>query len=338
MTSKHGGVGLGTFPFAGPFSPVASDTMLAILRKYVASGGSYIDTAPTYSHGAVERLLGSELLASNRDKIVLATSCGYVRTPEGKYRVSGKYADVMRDCEESLARLGTDYIDVYYSHIPDMDTPFDETIDAMRALKERGAIRSIGVSNVTLEQLRQYNAHGDISFVQNRFSPINRALPAELINYCAANDISVVAYQVLERGILTDRGARGLQLRSGDLRESKPEFSPNALPRLSAWVDTYLKPLAAGEGIPIASLVIWWALQLPGVALCQCGATSPRQLEEVLGARTLSPRVGILEALESAYAVLERQIRESAGQTVRAFMGLEAYDIYKGSASGEARR
>lgn len=338
MTATYAGVGLGTFPFAGPFTPVTGESARGILRRFVAGGGGYLDTSPTYAHGSVEALVGEVLREFPREDLQIATSCGYVRQDDGGYKVSGARADVEADCEDSLRRLGLGYIDVYFSHIPDLSVSFAETVDAMCSLQRRGLIRALGVSNVTLEQLKSYNASGAIRYVQNRFSPINRTLGDDFVTYCRDHDIAIVAYQVLERGLLTNGGARGLRLREGDLRHTKPEFAQTVSERLGLWLRTSICPLAAQHNVSVAALAIWWATHLPGVQICQCGATSVAQVEDILAARSFQPRGELLAILEVAYQELERQIRGTTGGTIRGFMGLESYNVYKGSASGEMRR
>lgn len=195
-----GGVGLGTFPLAGPFSPVSPEDAITILDAYFNAGGLYLDTAPTYAFGGVEKLLGSYLHGRPRESFVLSSSCGYVRDGEG-YRVSGQRADVLRDAAESLERLNLDYFDIYISHIPDLNTPLEETASALQELKDAGLARRIGVSNVTSEQLRRYRSAGDISIVQNRFSYVNRTVTQTLQDELSGVDM--VAYQVIERGLLS---------------------------------------------------------------------------------------------------------------------------------------
>ena len=138
------GIGLGTFPFASPFTKVDESEALNIVTSYINGGGKYIDTAPTYAFGEVENLLGRILKKFNRDDFFINTSCGFIRQGNG-YVKSGKYKDVIQDCEESLLRLGLNEIDLYISHTPDTETgtPFSETIAALEDLKKIYVKRSI---------------------------------------------------------------------------------------------------------------------------------------------------------------------------------------------------
>src|SRR5579864_2796892 len=263
MTRLLNGVGLGTFPFANPFTPVSESSALALIEEFLRRGGEYFDVSPTYAFGAVEEMLGRALRGRRREEFFISTSCGYVRDGDG-YRVSGKYDDVVRDCDESLERLGLDFIDIYMSHIPDPAIPFSETMRALADLRSAGKVRAIAVSNVTLEQLGEYNQGGDVNFVQNRFSLINRSLSSQFIDYCKDNEIGIVAYQVIERGLLTPSKNGLAEYREGDLRRRKPEFATPVQTRLREWVGRAIEPIADQSGSSVTALAIAWALQQPG--------------------------------------------------------------------------
>ena len=193
---------------------------------------------------------------------------------------------MIHECDESLRRLKLDYVDLYISHVPDPATPFAETMHALTDLKRAGKAKRIGVSNVSLEQLQDYNASGAVEFVQNRFSLINQDVSAEFQAYCQANNIGVVAYQVLDRGLLTEGVLKKLEMRADDLRRRKPEFRENVVRTIGEWVGASLQPIAESASISVTTLAIWWALQQPAIALCQCGATSVEQVRHILAAAT----------------------------------------------------
>lgn len=327
-------IGLGTFPFAGPFTLVDDEQALQIVQAYLDQGGSYLDTAPTYAFGRVESLLGDALRGRARETFFVNTSCGYVREGDG-FRVSGKEQDVRADFFESLERLGLEYIDSYISHIPDLDTPFEETVGALELLKAEGLVRHIGVSNVTFDQLKLYCQYGDIELVQNRFSLINRSLDATFIDYCMERGIGIVAYQVIERGILSDVDHRISDLRSGDLRSTKPEFADEVNALLRPWVKEMLQPIASTAGMSTACLAMAWAASQPGIAVVQAGATSSEQLSVIADARRAEINSSVARDVDDAYAELVARVRTEGASTVREFMGLESYNLYGGSASGK---
>lgn len=330
----YNGVGLGTFPFAGPFGSINEEDSSNILKTYLKGGGKYLDVAPTYAFGKVESFLGKELNDIERDKFFVNTSCGYIRNGDG-FKVSGKYQDVIDDCEASLKRLGLNYIDLYISHIPDSKTPFSETMSALRKLKNEGKIKKIGVSNVNLEQLQEYNQEGEIEFVQNRFSLLNQAYSNEFIEYITENNIGLVAYQAIERGLLTDKMLKDFKIDSSDLRAKKPEFEKNIVKEISLWVREDLHPIASRNNISITTLAIKWALNNPFVALCQCGATKVSYLDDFFDVNNKDVDDMFFDCIDKAYLKFEDKIRTTYNKTIRQFMGLESYNLYSGSASGK---
>lgn len=334
MEKLFNSMGLGTFPFAGPFGKVEEEDAKKIINTFLDRCGKYIDVAPTYAFGRIEELLGDVFQQRSRHQFFVNTSCGYVCQGD-KFVVSGKYDDVLADCAASLQRLKLDAIDLYISHIPDMNTPFSETVAAMRKLKEEGKIKHIGVSNVTLDQLKEYNKDGDIEFVQNRFSLLNQSVNQEFEDYLLENNIGLVAYQVLDRGLLTNHMLDVFILQEGDLRNTKPEFSNNVVDTIASWVRSSLKPVADCYGISIATLAIKWAQHQPFVAMCQCGATRLSQLVDFESAVNKEIPDRFYVEVDSAYKELTTDLKRKGGQTVRQFMGLESYNLYSGSASGK---
>lgn len=330
------GIGLGTFPFASPFTPVSEQEAKKIIAKYLDSGGIYFDVAPTYSFGKVEELLGESLKSVDRDRFFINSFCGYVFDKNADNFVkSGRYQDVIDDCNASLKRLKVTYLDLYTNHIPDPDTDYSETISAMEELRKQGKILQIGVSNVDLDQLMKYNSSGSISYVQMRFSLLNQYFTPEFIQYCNDQDIGIIAYQVIERGLLTNKITQDFSLRDGDLRHSKPEFNKEFINLISDWVREELLPIANSLRIPVATLVIWWALQQPAISLCQSGATKISHVDEIIAATTIYPSEHTVNRINIAYKNLENRVKNKKRQGVREFMGL-ANNMYQNlSATGQ---
>ncbi len=313
------GIGLGTFPFANPFTSVDERMAEKIVGTFLDLGGMFIDTSPTYGSGYVEELLGKILKKYGRSTYFLNTSCGYIQTKEGR-RISGKYQDVVDNCNKSLKRLGLDYIDLYISHIPDSSTSFSETVQALEALMKQGKIRQIGVSNVSLNQLKEYNATGSIKFVHNRFSLLNHSFDKTFTDYCIKHDVAIVSYQVIERGLLTSKIVNGLTLKSTDLRNRKPEFTPNIVQDISIWVRDYLQPVSDRLNMPLSAIAIWWALKQPAVALCSIGATQVSQVRENFCALSIEESKCLLESLDRAYLELETTIKNRTSLSIREFL------------------
>jgi aryl-alcohol dehydrogenase-like predicted oxidoreductase len=312
------GIGLGTFPFASPFSFVDERTAEEILQSYLDNGGQYIDTAPIYAFYKVETFLGQVLKKIPREKYFISTSCGYILNQTGKFEISGKYSDVINNCEGSLKRLNVEYIDLYISHIPDLKTPVSETMGALKDLKKQGKVKRLGVSNVALVQLKEYNIFGGVEYVQNRFSLLNQNFSDDFIKHCNNNDIGLVAYQVIERGLLTNKASE-IGLREGDFRNNKPEFAVQIRTRIGQWIREYLLPIANELKIDVSTLAIWWAMQQPAIAMCQIGATSVRQVTENMKALYLTPPTDTLTNINKAYQILQEEIEREYSQTIREF-------------------
>lgn len=322
-----GGTGLGTFPLASPFSRVSDSEATEILDAYFDGGGMYVDTAPTYAFGAVEELLGRYFAGRPRDSFVVSTSCGYVRDGDG-YRISGRPDDVRRDAEESLARLKLDYLDIYISHIPDPATPLEETAAALQQLKDEGIAKRIGVSNVSADQLRCYKTGGDISVVQNRFSYVNRGSVEGLLP--ELDGIDLVAYQVIERGLLS---TAAISRREGDLRSRKPEFEEARVAWLRKHLVNPLRELAESLETTVPSLVVGWVTSQPKVALAQIGATKAEQAAQIPG---FGQEVddSTMKALETIFETAIGELPSGSPASIEAFLGIADYDVRSGSASG----
>ena len=318
-----GGVGLGTFPFSGPFSSLSERKKRKILDDYFALGGKYLDTAPTYGLGSVETFLGDYLADKPRNSFAISTSAGFVMDEAtGTVRVSGKPDDILRELEHTLRRLRLDYIDIYISHTPDPDTPKRETARALDGIRSQGLARRIGVSNVNLEQLRDYAEGADLNVVQNRFSYLNRCLSPDMLAFCEARSIAIVAYQVIERGHLTNRGVKLSRLGSGDLRRRKPEFRDDRIALVTRLVRRHVRPIARSAGMSIEELMIRWTLHQPAIGLAQVGATARRQIRALpLLDQSLSETQ--LARLEQAYSDMDRDIRGLGFEGFRDLLGLD---------------
>lgn len=324
-------VGLGTFPFASPFHPVTDAEASAVLSHYVRSGRRYVDTAPTYAFGAVETLVGRDLAGVG--DAVISTSCGYVRDGDA-FRVSGRPEDVRRDLNESLGRLGRSTISMYMSHIPDPETPLAETARALAELRDMGLVERIGVSNVTVAQLEEYLKGAQVDYVQNRLSLINRTLDPELVSICSDQGIGIVAYQVIERGLLADDLDPTAEPQADDLRARKPEWRSEVRAVLADWVAQSLRPVGGRHGLSTGGVAVAWALSQPAVEIAQVGASNPDRLQPLLDAESKRGDDDLIADTEHAYEELENIVRERGFRSVRQFTGLEEYSVYRGSASG----
>jgi len=315
-------VGLGTFPLAGVFKPITKEEAISLVRTFLDNGGYYIDTAPIYGMGYVEELLGEVLKEYPRESYYLITKCGYIGIEDKKPLKSGKHADVVRECEKSLRRLGLDYIDLYFSHSPDPSTFFDETMFVLSLLQEQGKIKHIGVSNVNLAELKEYNKTGKVEFIQNRFSLLNRSIDNELRDYILENKIFLIPYQVIDRGQLTGKVFESLNLRNEDLRKARSDWEPAVLEVISSWVREDLSPTAKKLGITLGQLSIAWALHQEFMGFVVVGSTSKEYVCVNLKADRIKLPLEELSQVNAAYERLEILVKDKYGKSLREFRGL----------------
>ncbi len=318
-------VGLGTFPLADVFSKITKEQAKDIVRKFLKDGGYYIDSAPMYGFGEVEILLGDVLSEFPRDSYYLITKCGYKDVKGKTFQTiprGATHEDIINECDTSLKSLKQDFIDLYFVHSPDPVTPFSETLGALYELQKQGKIKEIGVSNVDLTELKEYNKDGKVKFIQNRFSLINRSINTELEKYLLDNKIGLVPYQVIDRGQLTGSVIEGIKLRDGDLRIGRSDWESEKYNLIANWSKKHLLPIAKRVGITLGQLSIAWALQQPYLSFVIVGVTNPEYIPINLKANDISLDKQTLEEIDNAYRQLEEEIKDKYHQTVREFRGL----------------
>ncbi len=183
--------------------------------------------------------------------------------------------------EDALKRLQTDYIDIFYIHFPDKSTPKNEAVAALHELKEAGKIRAVGVSNFTLEQLKEANADGYVDVVEDKYSLIHRQAEKELFPYLEKNKISFVPYFPLASGLLTGKYERGeeKQFGEGDPRKRNPDFQGERFREILTAVDV-LRPIAKRYQATPAQLVLAWYMKNPRVSVVIPGAKRPEQVSD----------------------------------------------------------
>ena len=216
-----------------------------------------------------------------RDQIVVATKVYHHFYPDGHRHadLSGKY--VVEECNASLKRLRMDYLDLYQLHSFDPYTPLAETTEALERLREAGKIRSYGVSNFTVEQLRLARAVGDYATLQPRYSLLDREIEADMLPCCQAEDVGVLAYSSLALGLLPGKyeGTESFD----DFRARNPRFQGEKFKQLATAVRS-LAPMAEKYGLTIVQLVLAATLAHPQLDVAIVGIKNPAQIEEAAGA------------------------------------------------------
>ena len=258
------------------------------IRAGLDAGVNFIDTAPAYGLGLSEEIVG-RAIEGRREEVVLATKCGLVwDTERGEHFVDQgdkslhRYLgaeSVRQEVEDSLRRLNTDYIDLYQTHWQDPTTPIEETMKALMQLKEEGKIRAIGVSNATVEDMDEYRKVGPVDCDQEEYNMIDRELEDETLPYCTDNNIAVLAYSPLARGMLTGKMTPDREFPEGDQRRESERFSVANRRRVQKMLDE-LKPIAEDYDLSFAQLAVAWALEQPGLTHALVGARNPQQARE----------------------------------------------------------
>jgi aryl-alcohol dehydrogenase-like predicted oxidoreductase len=252
----------------------------------VDAGINWIDTAAVYGGGRSEELVGAALreLGTARRPIV-ATKCGRVmRDPETIDKVL-KRESVIAECEASLQRLGIDCIDLYQLHWPEPDEDIEEGWSTLVELKRQGKVREIGVSNHSVPQLKRLQAIHPVCSLQPPYSMIVPDAEQELLPYCGEQQIGVVCYSPMYKGLLTGKftAERAANLPASDHRSRDPRFQPPQLDQHLKLVDG-LRSIAEQQGHSVAELAIAWTLRRPEVTSAIVGGRRPAQVQEVVRA------------------------------------------------------
>ena len=252
-------LGLGCMPMAGMYGSTEEAESLRVLARALERGCTFFDTADAYGPFTNERLVG-KALAGHREQVVIGTKFGNVRRDDGSFLgVNGDPAYVPQACDASLARLGTDYIDLYYLHRVDPQVPIEETVGAMGELVSAGKVRYLGLSEAAPATIRRAHATHPITALQTEYSLWSRDPEREILPTVRELGIGFVAYSPIGRGFLgggfTDPG----ELPPQDVRRKHPRFLGDNL-RANAAVAARLRDIAAAHDCTPAQLAIAWVM------------------------------------------------------------------------------
>jgi len=279
-------VGLGTWAIGGGgwaygWGPQDDAESMAAIRRALDLGINWIDTAAVYGLGHSEEIIG-RALAGRRDEVIIATKCGLVwdegsTTPYGRLKAES----VRREAEASLRRLEVEVIDLYQIHWPDPDADIEEAWGVIADLIREGKVRYGGVSNFSVEQLKRVQAIHPVASLQPPYSMLRRGIEEDLLPYCAANDIGVIAYSPMQAGLLTGKFTkeRVANLPDDDWRKRNSRFQEPDLSANLAFVEK-LRPITERNGRTLAQLAIAWVLRRPEVTAAIVGARRPSHIEE----------------------------------------------------------
>jgi aryl-alcohol dehydrogenase-like predicted oxidoreductase len=264
---------------------------LRAIHACLDHGITSLDTAPIYGFGYSEEVVG-EAIKGKREKYEILTKAGmrwegskgeYFFTSNDNsgiqrdiYKYSGRDS-LIAECEESLKRLGTDYIDLYQIHWPDSTTPIEEAMEAFRILMEQGKIRAAGVSNYSVEQMEKAAGVLELSSNQVPYSMVRRDIEQDVVPWCLENDCGILAYSPLQRGLLTGKITPDYPFAPGDSRPETPHFKVNNLIHTNKFLEK-IRPMAEEKGASLSQLVIAWTLRQPGITVALVGARTEQQV------------------------------------------------------------
>ena len=198
-------------------------------------GINFLDTAYNYGPtGESERLIG-QALGKRRDQMIIATKGGLHWGPKGERLHDGRRETLKRECEESLRRLGTDRVELLYLHAPDPQVPIAESAGALAELLAEGKTRAVGVSNVSLEQLQQFAAVCPVSACQPKYNMLQREIETDILPWCVAQQVSLVIYWPLMKGLLAGKLAAGSRFRTGRRARNTRCFKAKSGRRIRTW-------------------------------------------------------------------------------------------------------
>ena len=281
---------------------------LATLNRTLDLGVTFIDTANIYGNGNNEKLI-AKLLADRRDEVTLATKFGIQGNPAdraaGQIGVRGDAAYVRQSIDESLQRLQTDVVDLYYMHRRDVNIPIEETVGAMAELVAAGKVRHLGLSEVTADELRAAVAVHPIAAVQSEWSIWSRDVERNVVPAAAELGVGFVPYSPLGRGFLTGTISSVADLSPTDFRRKMPRYAESALDANLAVVEL-VKSVAAEQGATPAQVALAWLryrAEALGVASVPIpGTRRAERVEENLGSLTVNLTPAQLDTLDAAAA------------------------------------
>ncbi len=301
---------VGTWAIGGAgYGEVNEKDSVDAIRAMLDNGVNLVDTAPVYGTGHAETVCGKALAGYDRSKLLISTKFGVGGTTvkaakTGDGGRDGTFANVLYECEQSLRRIGTDYIDFYFVHWPDYDTPIEETMTALNLLKKQGKIRFIGVSNFNEEQILEAEKTAKIDVIQPPYSMVVRRDEA-LMKWCAQRGIDTLTYGTLGAGILTGAFRTPPVFGQSDPRSGfYPFFKEPQFSKVMKVLEV-MDRISAETGKPLAQIAINWATQKDYVSTALCGVRNVGEAVENCAAAdwTLTP-----DALAALDDVIEKNI------------------------------
>lgn len=276
-------IGFGSWAVGGDWGDQDDQLSIESVRVALDAGVTFYDTAAIYGKGRSEEVMG-KALKDDRSKVILATKCGIVWDENKQTSKNGTYDSILREAEDSLRRLGTDYIDLYQMHWPDTDTnaPAEETMRAMEKLVQDGKVRYVGVSNYNVPLLEESLAVRHVDSLQPPYSILRPAIEQEILPYCLEKGIGVVSYSALTSGLLSGNYTYDTKFDESDWRSRNKAHTVD----LKSNVDRVdkLRVIADQLGITVPQLAVAYVLAHPAITSAIVGVRKPSHILGVLPA------------------------------------------------------
>ena len=292
-------IGLGCMGMSGMYGPADRAESIATIHAALDAGVNLLDTGDFYGMGHNEMLIAEALKERRREDVVLSVKFGALRGPDGAWSgYDSRPAAIRNFVSYSLQRLGTDHIDIYRPSRLDPDVPIEETIGALADLVKAGYIRHVGLSEVGPQTIRRAAAVHPICDLQIEYSLISRSIEDDILPTCRALGISITAYGVLSRGLISGHWQKGATA-GGDFRTMSPRFQDGNVDRNLALVEA-LRRVAGEKGTTVAQLAIAWVAAQGEDIVPVVGARRRDRLAEALGSQAVTLRPDDLAAIEAA--------------------------------------
>ncbi len=294
-------VAMGCWPVTGITSvDVTRERSEATIKAAFDAGINFFDTAFMYGYnGESEKMIG-DVLGSVRDEIVIATKCG-LHWKEQDCIKDASPARIIAECDESLRRLGTNRVELYYLHAPDPNVSVSESAGAILELMKAGKVLAAGLSNGTADELAEFHAVCPLSASQPHYNMLQREIEDSQLPWCIENSVSTLVYWPLMKGLLAGKLKRDHKFEPKDGRQKYPMFHGEEWDRNHDFIDR-LREIADGIGHSLPELVVNWTIQRQGITAALCGAKRPEQIRETAGTLAWELTDDVIAAIDKAIA------------------------------------
>ncbi|WP_099973979.1 aldo/keto reductase [Lactobacillus terrae] len=268
ITSKKFGLGTNKVGGHNLFENLKDEDGAALVKTALDNGITLLDTAYMYGLGRSEEIIGDVIQDYDRSKIIIATKAA--QDPDNNLELNNSPEFLTKSIDEALKRLKTDYIDIFYIHFPDENTPKDEAVNALVEAKKAGKIRAIGISNFSPEQIKEANKNGDVDIVEDNYSLVHRDFEKTVFPYLRENKISFVPYFPLASGLLTGKYTKNDANKFKNFSESEFSKIIDSLEKI--------KPLANKYDATLAQVILAWYIANPDIGVVIPGARNSDQV------------------------------------------------------------